>query len=70
MTRAEIAASLNEAGIQASGQRLAYIVMRAELDAVICSGAPRGKQHTYALFDERVPGGPGFGRDEALAELI
>jgi hypothetical protein len=27
--------------------------MRAELDAIVCSGAMRGTQHTYALLDER-----------------
>jgi hypothetical protein len=70
LTRAEIADRLDDAGIPASGLRLAYIVMRAELDAVICSGAPRGKQHTYALFDERVSPGPVFEHDQALAELI
>jgi hypothetical protein len=69
LTRTEIAARLQDAGIPASGQRLAYIVMRAELDSIVCSGAPRGKQHTYALFDERVPPGPAIDRDEALAEL-
>jgi hypothetical protein len=69
LTRRELAARLIDAGVPASGQRLAYIVMRAELDAVLCSGAPRGKQHTYALFDERVPPGANFDRDQALAEL-
>ena len=42
--------------------------MRAELDGVICSGARRGKQFTYALLDERVPPRE-LTRDEALAEL-
>jgi hypothetical protein len=69
LTRTELGACLNDASIPASGQRLAYIVMRAELDSVICSGAPRGKQHTYALFDERVPPGSTFDRDQALAQL-
>ena len=31
------------------------MMMRAELDAIVCSGAMRGKQHTYALLDERAP---------------
>jgi hypothetical protein len=39
------------------------------LDAVICSGALRGKQFTYALLDERVQNSRTFERDEALAEL-
>jgi hypothetical protein len=43
--------------------------MHAELDAVICSGARRGKQITYALLDERVSAAPPMERDEALARL-
>ena len=37
--------------------------MRAELDAVICSGPRRGNQLTYALLEERVP--PAQGRSIA-----
>ena len=43
--------------------------MRAELDGIICSGARRGKQFTYALLDERAPQARMLDRDEALAEL-
>ena len=69
LTRAEVAVELDHAGVTASGLRLAYILMHAELEAVICSGAPRGKQQTYASFDERVPAALPRDRDEALAEL-
>lgn len=69
LTRKELGAVLERAGLSADGQRLAYIVMRAELDAVVCSGARRGKQHTYALLDERAPWAEAWDRDEALAEL-
>ena len=69
LTRAELGAALAEAGIAATGQRLGHIVMRAELDAVVCSGALRGKQFTYALLDERAPHARRLPRDEALAEL-
>ena len=69
LTRAELGAALTEAGIGVQGQRLAYIMMRAELDAVVCSGPRRGKQFTYALLDERAPQARSLPRDEALAEL-
>jgi hypothetical protein len=69
LTRQEIAAALARAGIAAAGQRLAYIVMHAELEAVLCSGPSRGKQRTYALVEERAPRAPALERDEALAEL-
>jgi hypothetical protein len=72
LTRAELAAALCDAGLTTEKDdkvRLAFIMMRAELDAVICSGAVRGKQFTYALFDERVPASPSFDREDAAAEL-
>ena len=70
LTRTELAAALQRAKVDTSGtQRLAHLVMNAELDAVVCSGARRGKQFTYALFDERVPVSRSMTRDEALAEL-
>lgn len=68
-TRPELARVLNEGGIAASGQRLAHLLMHAELDAVICSGPWRGKQFTYALLDERIPATATVPRDEALATL-
>jgi hypothetical protein len=70
-TRAELSQALGPAGIEATGQRLAYIVMRAELDAVICSGAFRGKQFTYALLDDKAPARQSpFHRDQARADLV
>ena len=69
LTRHELEAVLKLAGIRAQGPRLAYIVMRAELDAIVCSGAMRGKQHTYALLDERTPQTKTLEHETALAEL-
>ena len=69
LTRSEVAAALGARGIRASGERLAYIMMHAELEQVICSGPRRGKQFTYALLDERVPAAKTLPRDEALATL-
>jgi hypothetical protein len=69
LTRRQIGDLLSRAGIDTTGQRLAYIVTHAELTALICSGAPAGKLQTYALLDERVPRGPSLPRDEALTEL-
>ncbi|MFO7167130.1 MAG: winged helix DNA-binding domain-containing protein [Chloroflexota bacterium] len=68
-TRAELGAALERAGIVARGVRLAHIVQRAELDAVVCSGPRRGKQITYALLEERAPHARRLPREEALAEL-
>lgn len=68
-TRVELGASLRRAGIEAEGQRLAHVLMHAEQDTLVCSGALRGKQHTYALLDERAPKARTLAHDEALAEL-
>jgi Winged helix DNA-binding domain len=69
LTRAELAAVLRVGGIVADGLRLGLILMHAELEQLTCSGPRRGKQHTYALLDERVPESPATSVDEALAEL-
>ena len=71
LTRAELAMAMQRARIRTDGtQRLARLVMHAELDALICSGARRGNQHTYALLDERVPPTKVLERDAALVELV
>ena len=69
LTRASLAAVLERAGIAGAGQRLAYLVMDAELERVICSGPRLGKQFTYALLEERAPKARALTNDEALAEL-
>jgi hypothetical protein len=69
LTRAEVGAVLDGARIDRSGQRLPFILTHFELEAMICSGGLSGKQHTYALVDERVPRGRRFDRDRALVEL-
>jgi Winged helix DNA-binding domain len=70
LTRPELASALQQAGVAADDlQRFTYIIMRAELDGIICSGARRGKQFTYALLDERAPQTRTLDRDEAQAEF-
>jgi hypothetical protein len=69
LTRAELGAALRRGRVAASGLRLALITIDAELNHVICSGAMRGKQFTYASFQSRVPRSRKLTRDEALAEL-
>ena len=69
LTRSELGLALEQAGIVATGIRLGYIIHRAELEALVCSGARRGKQLTYALVAERAPQAKTLPRDEALAEL-
>lgn len=55
--------------VGATGVELAYVVMYAELEALIVNGPMRGKQHTYALAEERIAAPRELSGDEALAEL-
>jgi len=68
LNRAEVMAVLNHAGVATDDLRFIHLLMRAELDKVICSGGRQGKQFTYALFDDRVPPCT-LPKEEALAEL-
>jgi hypothetical protein len=71
LTRTELASALEQGGIASKDPlRLGYIMMRAELDGIVCSGPRRGKQFTYALLDERAPQARNLERDEALATLV
>jgi len=66
LTRTSLHQTLTKKKIVADGLRLAYIMMNAELEGIICSGPRQGKQFTYALLDERVPPTKPYDRDEAL----
>jgi hypothetical protein len=74
LTRSELKALLEPkvgplgTGVEAV-QRTAHLMMRAELESVIISGPRKGKQFTYALFDDRVPRSAIMHRDEAILRL-
>ncbi len=69
-TRAELGAALRAAGLTTEAGRLSHLLGHAELSGLICSGAPRGKQPTYAPIGARAPGGGApRARDEAVAAL-
>ncbi len=69
LTRAELRDDLGRAGIAMEGMRLGYMLLWAELEALICSGPRVGAQQTYALLDHRVGAVESRSSDEALAEL-
>jgi DNA glycosylase AlkZ-like len=69
LTRPEIAAAFSKANVPSESIALGFLLMRAELEGVLCSGPRRGKQFTYALVEERVPPVPPLSRDESLATL-
>lgn len=69
LTRPELQKVLAKKKIEAEGSVLAFYVMHAELEGLICSGPRRGKQFTYALIDERAPSAMELDIDGALAEF-
>jgi hypothetical protein len=69
LTREEILSYLIKAGIPVDENRASHLLMWAELDGVICSGATKGKKVTYALLEERVLKTDLPSREEALARL-
>jgi hypothetical protein len=69
LTRAEVGEALVRSGVVADNQRVGHLLMHAELDGVVCSGVRRGRRHTYALLEERVPPAPALDRQAALATL-
>lgn len=69
LTRKELVTRFEAAGIGTAGFRMAYILMNAELNGLVCSGAMRGRQHTYALLADRAPQAVELDGDAALAEL-
>lgn len=68
-TREEIKAELARRDFTTDNTRMICLMMQAELDGIICSGAKKDKQFTYALLEARAPKVPTKTRDEALAEL-
>jgi hypothetical protein len=69
MARNEVVDRLTEAGIPTDTERLAHLLINAELDCVITSGGREGKQFTYALFDDRAPNARSLSKKEAVIEL-
>lgn len=76
LTRDQLAVRLQDAGFEAVGLRLAYLIMYAEVSSVLVSGAPvrspgGALKQTYALFNERVPNAQAtpITREEALGRL-
>ena len=70
LTRTELGEILRRERIRdAAGTRLGHMMMNAEVEGLVCSGACRGKQFTYGLLDLRAPLAAAIDRDEALSRL-
>lgn len=69
LTRSQITAALEAAGLSAAGQRAPYLLQRAALDGLICLDQPQGRESTYTLLAEQISPGRELTGEEALAEL-
>lgn len=69
LTREELSLKLENANIKTDNNRLSHIMLRAELDGIVCSGPLTRNKLTYSLLSERIPIRKSLNRNEALAEL-
>jgi hypothetical protein len=69
LTREQLVGLLQKARINTDDIRSNFLLMDAELDGIICSGARQGKQFTYALLEERVTQLQYRSREASVAEL-
>ncbi|MDB5114634.1 MAG: Winged helix DNA-binding protein, partial [Mucilaginibacter sp.] len=69
LSREELLPLFKNNKVNTDDTRISFLLMDAELDGLICSGARKGKQFTYALLEERVPNLKQLDLEEALATL-
>lgn len=69
LTREEIMTKLLKADIATDENRGSHLILRAELDGIVCSGAIKDGKQTYALLEERVQKTKPLTKEEALAKL-
>lgn len=69
LSREELAGHLNKIGITNENNRLAHVLLLAEISGLICSGTTQGDQQTYALLEERVKKPEGISKEKALEKL-
>ena len=69
LTRDELSALFKKAKIATNDNRLSHLMLRAELDGIVCSGATKNNKQTYALLGERVPQKKMPTREKALEKL-
>lgn len=69
LNREELTRLYQEANIRTNENRLSHLLMRAELEGIICNGAIKQNKLTYALLSEKVPVRKLLSREESLFEL-
>ena len=69
LTREEISIKLNEANIPTNSNRLPNLLLRAEIDGIICIKGFENSNPSYTLLSAWVPKKADILREEALAKL-
>jgi uncharacterized protein YjiS (DUF1127 family) len=69
LTRAELVARLQTAGIDASGQRAPHLLWWTAMHGTICCGPDRGRDATYVLIEDWLPPSRPVDRVAALSLL-
>ncbi|HEX9091831.1 MAG TPA: winged helix DNA-binding domain-containing protein, partial [Anaerolineales bacterium] len=69
LTREQLLDAIQRAGMAIDQNRSAHLLMRAEVDQVICNGPMKSGKLTYALLARRVPKIKRLTKEEALANL-
>jgi DNA glycosylase AlkZ-like len=69
LTREQLLDAVQRAGIAIDQNRSAHLLMRAEVDQIICNGPIKSGKQTYALLRRRVPEVKRLTKEEALATL-
>ncbi len=69
LSRPELYRVLDEAGVATANQRGIHILWRLAQECFLCFGPRVGKQPSFVLFEEWLPGARRFRGDEALAAL-
>jgi hypothetical protein len=68
-TREELIRIFERNNIDPGNNRASHLLLCAEMDGILCSGAIREGKPTYALLDERIPRSRSITRPEALQRL-
>ncbi len=69
LTREELMKVIMLKGEFVNDIRASIVMMNAEQEAVVCNGAMRGKQFTYALMDDVAPASATLSTEEMLGKL-
>ena len=69
LSKDELAKILHQAGMTLDSSQLYHVMVGAETNGIVCSGALQGKIQTYALLEKRAPTAQPLSKEESLAKL-